>query len=112
MSGYCPPCKKKKSTALDQLFGETYEVRPSRSSREKVSEEIMRYRERILLPLNGNPLEWWRAQRDLPLLSDIAKRYLCIPATSVAAERVFSTARDIVSSQRSVLRHDRSIDFS
>ena len=83
-------------------------VRPSRSSREKVSEEILRYRERNLLPLNGNPLEWWRAQVDLPLLSDIAKRYLCVPATSVASERVFSTAGDIVSSQRSVLRGDHA----
>ena len=83
-------------------------VRPSRSSREKVSEEILRYRGRNLLPLNGNPLEWWRAQVDLPLLSDIAKRYLCVPATSVASERVFSTAGDIVSSQRSVLRGDHA----
>ena len=83
-------------------------VRPSRSSREKVSEEILRYGERNLLPLNGNPLEWWIAQVDLPLLSDIVKRYLCIPATSVASERVFSTAGDIVSSQRSVLRGDHA----
>ncbi|XP_076135696.1 E3 SUMO-protein ligase ZBED1-like [Alosa pseudoharengus] len=97
-----PPCKKKKSTALDQLFGETYEVRTiGRSSRERANEEIQRYRERNLLPLNGSPLEWWRAQVDLPLLSAITKRYLCIPATSVAAERVFSTAGDIISSQRS-----------
>ncbi|KAJ8351953.1 hypothetical protein SKAU_G00234290 [Synaphobranchus kaupii] len=80
-----PPRKKKKSAALDQLFGELFEVRAAaRSSREKASEEVMRYRERNPLPLNENPLQWWKAQTDLPLLSSLAKKYLCIPATSVA----------------------------
>lgn len=103
-----PPCKKKKKgAALDQLFGETFEVKAAtRSSREKACEEVMRYRERNPLPLKDNPLQWWKGQSDLPLLSSLAKKYLCIPATSVASERVFSTAGDVVSAQRSVLRHD------
>lgn len=93
--------------ALDQMFGEFLEPSPpSKSLREKAKEEIWKYRERDPLPLNGNVLHWWKEQLDLPLLSSLAKHYLCIPATSVPSERVFSTAGDIVTAQRSVLRAD------
>ncbi|KAJ8269395.1 hypothetical protein COCON_G00120020 [Conger conger] len=36
--------------------------------------------------------------------SAVAKRFLCIPGTSVSSERVFSTTGDIVTAQRSVLK--------
>jgi len=36
----------------------------------------------------------------------MAKKYLCIPATSVPAERVFSTAGDVVTAQRSQLKSE------
>ncbi|XP_015801943.2 E3 SUMO-protein ligase ZBED1-like [Nothobranchius furzeri] len=102
-----PPFKKKKISALDQLLGKDFEVRMAATSvRDKASEEVKRYRERASLPLEENPLQWWKEQQDLPLLSSLAKRYLCIPATSVASERVFSTAGDIVSTKRSLLKHE------
>lgn len=94
-------------SALDQLLGKDFEVRMAATSvRDKASEEVKRYRERDPLPLQKNPLLWWKEQQDLPLLSSLAKRYLCIPATSVASERVFSTAGDIVSTKRSLLKHE------
>ncbi len=94
-------------SALDQLLGKDFEVRMAATSvKVKVGEELKRYRERDPLPLRKNPLQWWKEQQDLPLLSSLAKRYLCIPATSVASERVFSTAGDIVSTKRSLLKHE------
>ncbi|XP_061566494.1 E3 SUMO-protein ligase ZBED1-like [Cololabis saira] len=102
-----PPRKKKKSGALKQLFGELFQVRATvRTSREKASEEVTRYKQRDPLDLDEDPLQWWKKQVDLPLLSSLAKRYLCIPGTSVASERVFSTAGDVVTAQRSVLSHE------
>ena len=56
------------------------------------------------MPLNSNLLSWWKANElEYPILSKLAKRYLCVPATSLASERVFSSARDLVSAQRSCL---------
>ena len=53
----------------------------------------------------SNPLSWWRDNcRQFPLLSILARRMLCIPATSAPTKRVFSTAGLTISnSQASIL---------
>ena len=65
---------------------------------------MRKYLEAPSLSLDGDPLDWWRSHESaFPTLAKLAKRYLCIPGTSVAAERVFSTAGDIVTAHRSRL---------
>ncbi|XP_045075106.1 E3 SUMO-protein ligase ZBED1-like [Coregonus clupeaformis] len=99
-----PPCKKK---ALDALFGDSFTQRERKSTSETARAEVLKYRAKDALPLTENAMKWWRSQeKELPVLSTLAKRYLCIPGTSVPAERVFSTAGDIVNAQRSVLQPD------
>ena len=50
------------------------------------------------------PVDWWKQNQDrYPLLSQLAMRYLAIPATSVPCERVFSSTGYIVSERRSCL---------
>lgn len=96
-----PPRKK---SALDQMFGSFHTPRaPKKSIRDRAKGEIAKYRGRDCLALNGNVLMWWKEQVDLPLLSKLARSYLSIPATSIPSERVFSTAGDIVTAQRSLL---------
>ncbi len=50
------------------------------------------------------PLHWWKENSShLPHLNNLAKKYLCMPGTSVSAERVFSKAGEIVQARRSNL---------
>lgn len=71
--------------------------------------EIKQYQD-APLRLTEDPLLWWKSQQHVfPLLSKLALVHVCIPGTSVAAERVFSTAGDIISAQRSSLTSARNM---
>jgi hypothetical protein len=47
---------------------------------------------------------WNEAQKKLPTLRDVARKFLGITATSVASERVFSKTGYIVSDRRALLK--------
>jgi hAT family C-terminal dimerisation region len=54
-------------------------------------------------------MEWWaRHCKQLPLLSELARKLLCMPATSDSSERVFSTARLTVTAKRNRLSDDQA----
>ena len=54
-----------------------------------------------------DPLNWWKSKEIIyPHLSKVAKKYLCIPASSAPSERVFSSAGLVVSKKRAALRGD------
>uniref|UniRef100_A0A3Q2CX90 BED-type domain-containing protein n=1 Tax=Cyprinodon variegatus TaxID=28743 RepID=A0A3Q2CX90_CYPVA len=102
-----PPVSKK-TKVLDDLFGDSFSTEDQcarkKTSKELANDEIRKYRDIASLSLGGKVLQWWKAhQAEFPLLADLAQTYLCIPGTSVPSERVFSTAGDIVRSERSVL---------
>jgi hypothetical protein len=49
-------------------------------------------------------LAWWKTQEPvLPLLGEIARKYLCVTASSAAAERLFSASGNVVTKLRSSL---------
>lgn len=103
---YVPSSKKSKT--FEDLFGDTFcTVDPSqtvKTPKELAHAEVVKYRETASLNLGGKVLEWWKShETEFPLLANLAKTYMCIPGTSVPSERVFSTAGDIVHSERSVL---------
>ena len=51
-----------------------------------------------------HPLQWWNDnQKRLPLLAKYARKYLCIPATSIPSERAFSLGGYIVNQRRTCL---------
>ncbi|XDV25695.1 hypothetical protein PO909_029568 [Leuciscus waleckii] len=52
-----------------------------------------------------DPLAWWRVHKiSYPQLSTMARKYLCVPATSAPSERLFSTGGNIVTCTRSSLK--------
>lgn len=69
-----------------------------------LADEITTY---FLLPVareTKNPLSWWKTKQEIfPILSIIARKYLGIPATSVASERLFSDAGNHITAKRSLL---------
>jgi hypothetical protein len=106
----CESPAKKRKCALNDLFGEVFvtKVEPARSLKSKTEHEIINYKSEDHMPLDSNPLLWWKVhQNTYPLLANLAQKYLSIPATSVASERVFSTAGDLVTAQRSCLACDQ-----
>lgn len=66
-----------------------------------------------VISVDANPLKWWKDnEHQYPNLSKLSKHYLAVQATSVANERVFSTAGDIVSAQRASLSPDKDNNIS
>jgi hypothetical protein len=56
------------------------------NKRERVKKEIEKY-SCINGCTDGKPLVWWKFyEGQFPLLAKLAKKYLCIPDTSVASE--------------------------
>ena len=110
-----PPAKKTKSCSeLDFLLNEPDEAAMEDSDETEAAEdqtasaptpsEFDMYMAAEPAGNNEDPLEWWMEnKRRFPVLYKLALKYLCIPATSVSSERVFSTAGDIVTASRSCL---------
>lgn len=74
------------------------------STPEKLDSEVKLFLSLPAISADADPLDWWRAHvEEMPMLSKVAKKYLCIPATSAPSERVFSTSGHILSPQRSRL---------
>jgi len=52
-----------------------------------------------------NLITWWKANQErYPLLAKLAKQLLCIPATSVPSERVFSVSGTITNAKQNCLK--------
>ena len=91
--------ESKPQCLLENLLGDVYvtHVQPSKSSLDVCSAEVTHYQEEPPISLSADPLSWWKSNAyKYPWMAKLAQAYLCVPATNAPAERVFSTAGDIV----------------
>ena len=71
---------------------------------ESASDEVQRYKMEKKVAASVDPLQWWKLNEyRYPKLAFFAKTVLCIPATSVPCERLFSSDGYIVNKTRSSL---------
>ncbi len=67
-------------------------------------DEIQTYLSLSVMDENMNPLEWWRVnESQFPCLSQMARDYLSIPATSVPSEQSFSVGKNLITDKRNCL---------
>ncbi len=74
------------------------------------SDELTRYLAMDLdkSKLSSNPLEFWKEHQGIfPILSMLARQIHCIPASSAAVERCFSSTGFIVNERRTSLHPDQ-----
>lgn len=73
-----------------------------------VSTIVDKYLEEKVEPRNCNPLLYWKSHKDThPLLITVALQYLTCPASTVASERLFSAAGNILTESRNRLSPDK-----
>ena len=76
----------------------------SKASPESVECVVDTYLKELNQPRKSNPLQYWKEHKQLwPILVSLAFKYLCAPPSSVATERLFSTAGDISTETRNCL---------
>ncbi len=107
--GATTPAKLQKMT-LGSFFKKSYTKSAATSDlteQQAIEAELNSYLQAPDADSETNPLVWWKINSaTYPRVSLLAKRYLCIPATSSPSERAFSTGGNIVSCHRAALKPD------
>ena len=70
--------------------------------------ELDKYLAEEYLPRNNDPLLWWESRKLIyPTLYQLILKRLCVPATSVPCERIFSKAGQVCSEKRNRLSSEK-----
>eukprot|EP00092_Neocalanus_flemingeri_P041387 GFUD01045066.1.p1 GENE.GFUD01045066.1~~GFUD01045066.1.p1 ORF type:complete len:178 (-),score=35.71 GFUD01045066.1:80-613(-) len=71
------------------------------AAQDVIKREIHFYQAEPLLDRDCDPLDWWRERRSkYPNLVRLVRKYLCVPATSTQAERMFSALGLLLTKRR------------
>lgn len=100
-----PPAKKRKTTNLLSTWEDDDADIQQSSSTPSATMELETYKNLpVPAEIDFELLEWWKMQSaQLPRLGRLAKRVLCIPASSAPSERNFSKAGLVIDKLRSSL---------
>ena len=82
-----PPAKKK---TLGSILKKSRETQQPKTPEEKIKVELDSYLSVGVFDSESDPLDWWNVEQcNYPILAQLAKKYLCICASSAASERLF-----------------------
>lgn len=108
---------RKKRSALEELFeGEERQLQTTTgstssilSTAERLDQEVEIYKGLPAISMREDPvIRWWNKRNVLPMLFKGATGYLCVQASSTPSERVFSTAGNTISQDRSRLLPEKA----
>ena len=107
--------REKPSSALwslfDELIAESENSDGSGNCGNEAEVVVEMYLKELVLSHSEHvhPLEYWQSKKAIwPCLSHLACKYLGIPPSSAASERLFSSASDIVSTERNRLLPEKA----
>ncbi|XP_052432606.1 E3 SUMO-protein ligase ZBED1-like [Carassius gibelio] len=101
---------KKKKWSLGSLLAKRAATAAAAkpTDEQKVESEMTIYLQEMAIDGEEDPLTWWKTnEKRFPFMARLARKYLCICATSTPSERVFSTAGSVVTPIRSLLKPDK-----
>ena len=91
------PSKKRKLGDVLKKSKERASISSAVTPVEIVQQEVERYLQAPQPDVDSDPLDWWKMNETIyPNLAKLAKKYLCICATSTTAERLFSTSSETI----------------
>ena len=95
-------CSSPKKRKLGLLYNESDDEEEDEDKNiDLLKIELENYRKEPKLDEDIDAIEWWKARRfQYPTLIQLVRKYLCIPATSTQAERVFSKLGLTLTKQR------------
>ena len=89
------PAIKKRKEGVGDVISHKASSKPTYL--EVIRSEVHCYHHEMIAELNDDPLRWWSTQEIQYMhLKKVVKKYLCMPASSVRSEEVFSTAGNVL----------------
>lgn len=87
-------------------------AREPHNSTAAVTLEVDKYINEPLIRREEDPLLWWSQRKNIyPKLYELVKKRLCIMATSVPCERIFSKTGQIVTERRNRLKSSKTSEI-
>ena len=93
---------------MDLLFGGIGTTSQPQTIQATAQEQINLYKAESQISISLDPLAWWRVNSiKYPLIAQLARQYLGIPATSTKSERTFSLTGQLVTPRRNCLSSEK-----
>ena len=86
------------------MESENEQISDKTTFKDIVQSELLRYKTEASISVDQPPLHWWSTHQHLyPNVGKLEQKYLCVVATSVPSEQLFSTAGSVISMKRTAL---------